>query len=342
MTSHRRPQRHTRAAALGVTTAAVASVALVPGIGNASPKPTIASAKAQVEQLNQQEQAADQQYDQANEQMLTLQKQVDSLQARIAQEQGALSKVDNSLGTLAAAQYRSGGVDQTLELMLSQHPDQFLQQSSAVQRVNASEASELQQVREEQRQLQQDKTQATADLAELQHARNVLAQKKSAAEQSVRNEQAVLDQLNAAQQAQINYMLGGGGSFSKPEGLPVVGGRVGTAIAFAEEQVAEHKAYVLGATGPNAWDCSGLVQASWRQAGVELGRTTYQQIDDGTPITPTLANLRPGDLIFYYAGPDHVALYVGNGIIVQAANPSAGLNYAEWNSMPITGAVRVS
>lgn len=341
MTSHRRPQRHTRAAALGVTTAAVASVALAPGVGNASPTPSLTSAKAQVEKLQQQADADDQQYDQANEQMLTLQKQVDSLQAQIAQEQAALNKVDASLGTLAAAQYRSGGVDQTLELMLSQHPDQFLQQSSAMQRVNSDEASELAEVRDEQRQLQQDKAEATADLAELQHERTILAQKKSDAEDAVRKEQSIVDQLTAAQQAVFQQILTGGETTVKPAGLPVVGGRIGEAIDFAEEQVAEHKAYVLGATGPDAWDCSGLMQASYRQAGVQLGRTTYQQIDDGTPVTPSLSDLKPGDLIFYYAGPDHVAMYVGNGIIVQAANPSAGLNYASWNSMPITGAVRI-
>ena len=55
---------------------------------------------------------------------------------------------------------------------------------------------------------------------------------------------------------------------------------------------------------------------------------------------PTLADLQPGDLIFYYPGVQHVAMYVGNGIIVQAANPSAGVDYGRWNSMPIVGAVR--
>lgn len=72
--------------------------------------------------------------------------------------------------------------------------------------------------------------------------------------------------------------------------------------------------YVWGATGPNQFDCSGLIQWSYAQAGIHLDRTTYQQIDDGAPVPRSL--VRPGDLVFPHAG--HVQLAIGNDLVVEA------------------------
>jgi peptidoglycan DL-endopeptidase CwlO len=72
--------------------------------------------------------------------------------------------------------------------------------------------------------------------------------------------------------------------------------------------------YVWGATGPDQFDCSGLVQWAYRQAGVQLERTTYDQIDDG--IAVPRSHIRPGDLVFPHTG--HVQLAIGNGMVVEA------------------------
>lgn len=76
--------------------------------------------------------------------------------------------------------------------------------------------------------------------------------------------------------------------------------------------------YVWGATGPNTFDCSGLVKWAYAQAGVSLHRTTYEQINDGVPI-PRSA-VRAGDLVFPHAG--HVQLAIGPNLVVEA--PYAG------------------
>ena len=76
--------------------------------------------------------------------------------------------------------------------------------------------------------------------------------------------------------------------------------------------------YVWGATGPDQFDCSGLVKWSYAQAGVQLHRTTYQQINDGIPVPR--GQIRPGDLVFPHAG--HVQLAIGNNLVVEA--PYAG------------------
>jgi cell wall-associated NlpC family hydrolase len=91
------------------------------------------------------------------------------------------------------------------------------------------------------------------------------------------------------------------------------------ALTFARAQIG--KPYVWGATGPGSYDCSGLTQAAWKAAGVDLPRTTYDQVTAGTTIPLTSA--RPGDLIFFYDNIGHVGLYIGNGMMIHAPKPGA-------------------
>ena len=113
-------------------------------------------------------------------------------------------------------------------------------------------------------------------------------------------------------------------------------GRAAVAVHFAMAQVG--KPYVYGAAGPNAYDCSGLTMAAWGAAGVGLSHSSSAQYGEGTHISPS--QLQPGDLVFYYSPISHVGMYIGNGMIVNAENPSAGIRVAPLYSMPFVGAVR--
>ncbi|MFC7634814.1 NlpC/P60 family protein [Streptomyces thermogriseus] len=93
------------------------------------------------------------------------------------------------------------------------------------------------------------------------------------------------------------------------------------ALEFARAQIG--KPCVWGATGPDSYDCSSLIQAAWRTAGVELPRTAAEQAGFGTPIE--LADLRPGDLIFFYKEVNHVGLYAGDSKMVHAPSPGASI-----------------
>jgi cell wall-associated NlpC family hydrolase len=92
-----------------------------------------------------------------------------------------------------------------------------------------------------------------------------------------------------------------------------------TAIAFAEAQLG--KRYCWGGTGPNCFDCSGLVQSAWRSAGARLPRTTDDQAR--ALVTVPLSEVRPGDIFWWSHG--HVGLYVGNGTIIDAYHSGAGV-----------------
>ncbi|MFI6977577.1 NlpC/P60 family protein [Embleya sp. NPDC050154] len=108
------------------------------------------------------------------------------------------------------------------------------------------------------------------------------------------------------------------------------------AVAFAKAQIG--KPYVYGATGPNAYDCSGLVQAAYKSAGISLPRVTNDQFAADTRVS--VANLQPGDLVFFYSGISHVGIYIGDGKMVHAPNPRKSVEIASINTMPIAGATR--
>ncbi|MFF9870542.1 NlpC/P60 family protein [Streptomyces sp. NPDC013953] len=95
------------------------------------------------------------------------------------------------------------------------------------------------------------------------------------------------------------------------------------AVSFARAQLG--KPYIWGGTGPRGYDCSGLVQAAWKAAGVELSRTTYTQVHDGH--RTTRSNLAPGDLVITNHG-HHVLLYVGGGKVIEAPKPGTVIRTA--------------
>jgi cell wall-associated NlpC family hydrolase len=86
--------------------------------------------------------------------------------------------------------------------------------------------------------------------------------------------------------------------------------------------------YVWGAAGPDRFDCSGLVKWAYERAGVRLHRTTYDQINDGIPISPS--HIRAGDLVFPHAG--HVQLALGGGLVIEAPFPGAAVQISRLGS----------
>lgn len=93
-----------------------------------------------------------------------------------------------------------------------------------------------------------------------------------------------------------------------------------TAVNFAMSKVG--LPYIWGGTGPSGYDCSGLVQAAYAQAGISLPRTTWDQVNAGTQIS--LSDVQVGDLVFFYDN-SHVGIYIGNGQVVNALNENVGI-----------------
>jgi cell wall-associated NlpC family hydrolase len=109
---------------------------------------------------------------------------------------------------------------------------------------------------------------------------------------------------------------------------------VGTALAQTGDP------YAWGAAGPNAFDCSGLTQYAFAAAGVALPHSSRAQSGLGVPVS--YADLRPGDLVFFYSPVSHVAMYIGNGQIVYASTYGQPVRVMNLASMPeFAGARRI-
>jgi cell wall-associated NlpC family hydrolase len=97
--------------------------------------------------------------------------------------------------------------------------------------------------------------------------------------------------------------------------------------------------YRYGASGPNAFDCSGLVSWAFKKAGISLPRTSRAQSQVGTPVSRD--ELRPGDLVFFYKPVSHVGIYIGDGKIVHASTRKSPVKISDMGRMKFNSARRV-
>ncbi|MFE7580472.1 NlpC/P60 family protein [Streptomyces gardneri] len=142
-----------------------------------------------------------------------------------------------------------------------------------------------------------------------------------------------LTELERVQTAGAQRELLGSGVLDGPRAPSRAGA---AALRFAVGQIG--KPYVWGAEGPESYDCSGLTQQAWAAAGRELPRTSQEQWAT-LPRVP-LSELRPGDLVVYFPGATHVALYLGEGLVVQAPRPGGKVKVSPVAANPLLGAVR--
>jgi cell wall-associated NlpC family hydrolase len=102
-----------------------------------------------------------------------------------------------------------------------------------------------------------------------------------------------------------------------PRAAPAPTAAAGVAVQTALAQLG--KAYLHGASGPDAFDCSGLTMYAYAAAGISLPHSSAAQATLGVPVAR--ADLQPGDLVFFYTPISHVGLYIGNGQMVHASVP---------------------
>ncbi|MFB7228363.1 C40 family peptidase [Streptomyces griseus] len=192
-----------------------------------------------------------------------------------------------------------------------------------------------------------EKAAKTAKKAHAEAVRKAEAKKKAEAAAKARAEAEAKERAERASRTAERTTLSAssgssdstGSSASAPSSSSNVSGSAASIVAFAKAQVGD--AYVSGGTGPNAWDCSGLVQAAYRTAGIDLPRVSQSQSTAGTQVS--LDNLQPGDILYWGGAGSayHVAIYVGGGEFVGAQNSSTGTVQRSLDYDRPTGAVRV-
>ncbi|MER6286354.1 C40 family peptidase [Streptomyces sviceus] len=355
MASHRKSRPvGTRVAGIrtpALATAALTSVALLSQSANAAPaddKPSLEEVEKKVDDLYRQAESATDSYNAAKEKTTKQRKQVDTLLEDVARRTQTLNEAREELGSFAAAQYRTGAAAPgTATFLLADTPQDYFDQTQLMGRLTSrqkdavddyvSEQSATMKKRQEASQSLQTLTETQSDLKtakatvqkKLADARELLseltAQEKArlaAIEQRKQQEAArkaaeLAQQQAAAERAAQETTAPQESTPTAPDSSYAT--KAAKALAFARAQIG--KPYVWGATGPDSYDCSGLTQAAWKAAGVDLPRVTYDQVNAGT--TVSLADAQPGDLVFFYDDISHVGLYIGNGMMIHAPKPGA-------------------
>ncbi|MBL1105691.1 C40 family peptidase [Streptomyces sp. 5-8] len=354
MAAHRKPPQrslssHTARTAATLALAGAATATGFDGTAHAEPQLTPAQVKAKVETLYQEAEAATEKYNGTKEKADTAQRRLSGFQDEAARRQEKLNSARDALGSVAAAQYRDGGIDPAWQLALSSDPDRYLDGAALAERVGDRQVAAVSRVRRQLREIEQLRGAARIELKTLRSRQAELRRQKKTVTGKLDEARRLLARLTPRQRTEAT---GAGSTVTRASRsaadprepleqagpAPASTGRAAAAVAYAYSKLGSP--YVWGATGPNAFDCSGLAQAAYRAAGISLPRTTYAQINAGRRVSR--AELRPGDLVFFYSGISHVGIYVGNGQMIHAPNPSAPVRLAPIDQMPFAGATRVA
>ena len=310
--------------------ALAATIGFIPSTP-AQAEPDIDDVQARVDKLFHEAEQASERYNDAKLDLARLHQDLQSLQSDQSRQGDQVDKVRNEVQNAILRRYQGQNLSAAGQMLLSKDSGAFLSQISTMSAVGHLQdrvfndfAAELEAL-----DIRSDATQHRLDqVADLEKQ---LKGEKSTIDDKLAEAESLLDRLKAEEREEILSR----GSARLPSDVPA-SGRAAAAIQYAMAQVGD--AYSYGAAGPSAFDCSGLTMMAWAQAGVALPHSSSAQYGSGPHVAA--GDLQPGDLVFYYSPISHVGMYIGNGMIVHAANPGAGVRVAGLYSMPYVGAVR--
>jgi cell wall-associated NlpC family hydrolase len=303
-----------------------------------------------------------------------------------AETAAAVSEAHKTIGRLAANAYILGGSMSDIQPLLSANgPQDLIDQLSTLSTLGAQNSVALDRFKEAEAAAKKAKAAADAAKAVQQLATNKVAAAKKVADdakaeqaEEVAKLQAVQDklmkellsarkvrttleqqrQLALLEESQANTATQTGGQknvwpdigFKGRSTIRTSQEQRDVAVAFAKKQVLARKPYIWGSEGPNSFDCSGLVYAAYKSAG--LGWPNWDRLNSalysGYTKHVSLKELVPGDLLFYsYKGTistiHHITIYAGNGMMWEANSKDRGLLYSSIYSvkglMPFGGRV---
>lgn len=190
---------------------------------------------------------------------------------------------------------------------------------ATVERLTAAERRASGLARQARAALDEEQVLAARQRAQHQAAREKLDEVTALVSSLSPDQLAEVDGLEAERGEEAGRNLVAAGGLSSASAVPTRRGE--RAVRFAVDQIG--KPYVWGAEGPDSYDCSGLTQRAWASAGTGVPRTSQEQWAELDRVP--LRQLRPGDLVVYFPEATHVALYLGDGLVVHAPRPGAAV-----------------
>jgi cell wall-associated NlpC family hydrolase len=322
-----------RGAALVLTAGVL--VVLAPAAGSAAPT-TADQARQAVIDAGGQLRELDEQVHEATATVEQQQATAAAAGAEAAQAQVAVDALEPQLVSIAAG-YAGTSRSRLAALLASESAEDLLDQMSTLDQLAAHADSVVAQVavaRDAARAAQDAavaaQTAAEASIADLEA-------RQAALQEQLDGYEADYARLSATEQVRVQNTLSGPQvTADKPAPAPTAA--AGDAVQAALAQVGDR--YVPGASGPNAFDCSGLTMYAYAAAGVTLPHSSRAQSTMGTKVAR--ADLEPGDLVFFYTPVSHVGMYIGNGQMVHASVPGRPVAVTSVDKPGYVGARRVT
>jgi len=317
--------RFRRGVAFATGIAAVGGLVVFATGAGAAPTPTVAQVQAKVNALTTQFDKVSEQLDQAGQQLSAAQSRLAQVKVHLNHANAQFQAAQANVAQTAAAAFEDTGATSMAGVLTSGDPQALLQQGSFLLEISGSRSAETQQLLADASQLtgvEQEMQRTESGVATL---KSQLAAHKNSLSKLIATEKATLAGLTVPEQQAVQTNSIGGNSSSAnttPQQSPLpTNTAAGKAIAFVYAQLG--CPYVYGATGPchDGFDCSGLMQAAYAAAGVQIPRDTFEDWAELPHVA--LSDIEPGDMILY-DGEGHVAMYVGGGYIIDA--PQTGLD----------------
>lgn len=324
---------------LPVIGTAVLALGISTQVTPAQAEPDVDDVRTKVEDLYRQGEMAAERYNQARDRLKEARTSLAALRTDVRKQTRLVESMRSQVADMVVEDYQSSPLSTAGQVVLADDPDAFLDNLYAVQSYNDQRAQVMSGFAVQLEALKLRQRAADEQTAELRETERDLAREKAAIDEKTEQAAELLDRLEAQDRQAVTFSRGDADrardTAATYSDVPV-SGRAGAAVQYALAQVGD--SYVYGATGEDAFDCSGLTMRAWGAAGVSLPHSSGAQMGSGPSVSSS--DLQPGDLVFYYSPVSHVGIYIGNGQIVHAANPSTGVNIAPVFSMPFSGAVR--
>jgi cell wall-associated NlpC family hydrolase len=348
-------------ALLATCTAAGVLLAVTPGSAAAEPKANLGQVRHQVAALHRQAEQAAERYNDVRLHQARVTVRLTQVTHRLEKAQRELTALRGTMGQIAAASYKAGGADLTMQLLLSEEPESFIEGATALDQLNRRQAESLRRIAVARQRLAQDRLAVQQQRDQADRLQSELREQKTAVEARLTRADALLATLTAAERARLAAATRASVSAAKAERRTVsrasrssrparsrtgtgsqpsyqgpASGRAAVAVRTAYAQLGDP--YRWGASGPSSFDCSGLTSFAWRAAGVSLPHSSSAQYSSGRRVARS--DLRPGDLVFFYSPISHVGIYVGGGRMIDAPYPGMSVKVTSISTMPYSGAVR--
>jgi cell wall-associated NlpC family hydrolase len=324
--------------ALGAALVAAATGLLAPSTAGADPG-TAAEASAALRETGQQLTVIDEQLREAELTVAAQQQAAAAAAEQAAAAQAALDAYEPQLRAIAQTGYTGKTQSRVAAFLTSESATELVQQMTTLDMIAAHTDSIVAEVAAAQVIAAQAQAAADEAAATATAGLEQLAAQKADVEQRIAGYQADLARLSAADRARVTTALAGR-SLTAPSAdeLPLAPGSA-AAVAIRTALAQEGDPYDHGGTGPDVFDCSGLTAYAYAAAGVALPHSSRAQSGLGRAVSRS--ELQPGDLVFYYSPISHVALYIGNGMIVHARTYGSPVAVTSVDQSGYQGARRI-